>query len=111
MARLTDPELLAQFRKALSKRNGYIDWKKVPAEWVRRNLEGQTQRSIEAAMFDHVQLNGEIDQQPETRPEYRDRYEFHYDFRLYVDGSYIYIETTLDDIILPTVTIVSLHYV
>lgn len=46
MAPLTNPELLAKFRFALSEWNctGYVTWKSVAREWVERNLEGFTTR-------------------------------------------------------------------
>ena len=112
MARLTDKELLALFREALSewRADGYVVWKKLPVEWLRKELEGQTQKSIAQLMHEHVEAGGEIDQVRERRERYRDQCEFHFDFRLKFNGRRVYIETTLDNTSTgPTITIVNMH--
>lgn len=112
MARLTDPNLHALFRVALAEWNadGYVVWKRLPAEWLRKELEGHTQKSLAKLLHEHVESGGVIDQVRERRERYRDRYEFHFDFRLTIDERRVYIETTLDETSTgPTITIVSLH--
>ena len=112
MARLTDLELWTLFHEALKewRADGYIVWKRLPAEWLRIELEGHTQKSISKLMHEHIEAGGEIDQVKERRERYRDRYEFHFDFRLTIDERRVYIETTLDKTSTgPTITIVSLH--
>lgn len=112
--RLTDQRLIELFRDVLGNDargvGGYVRWKKVPAEWVSKNLDGQTQRSIAQAMLDYVDAGGEIDQTRETRPEYSSQFEFHYDFRFRIDGIDIYIETVLVETKTgPEIIIVSFH--
>lgn len=112
--RLTDQRLLELFLNALEEASrgviGYVVWKKVAWEWVLKNLDGQTQRSLAERMVEHVKSGGEIDKTKETRPEYTGRHEFHYDFRFRVDGLDIYIETVLDETKTgPVVTVVSTH--
>lgn len=112
MARLTDQELLALFREALSewRADGYVVWKRLAAEWLQRELEGYTQKSIANLMHEHVEAGGEIDQVKERRERYRDLYDFHFDIRLKIDGRRVYIETTLDNTSTgPTITIVNMH--
>ena len=112
MARLTDPKLLSLIREALRewRADGYVVWKRLPAEWLRQELEGQTQKSIAKLLHEHVEAGGEIDQVRERRERYRDRYEFHFDFRLTIDERRVYIETVLDESSTgPTITIVSIH--
>lgn len=110
MAPLTDPDQLEQIVKALRQPRACVSWKRSAGEWLRTNLDGETQQSIESLMLDHVETGGEIDRQPETRPEYRDRWAYHFDFRFDVSGRLIYVETVLDDqLIVPELTIVSIH--
>lgn len=112
MARMVDLVLLALFREALRewRADGYVVWKRLPAEWMRKELEGQTQKSIAKLMHEHVEAGGEIDQVKERRERYRDMHEFHFDFRLTIDERRVYIETTLDQTRTgPTITIVSMH--
>lgn len=112
MARLTDQTLISLIREALSewRADGYVVWKRLPAEWLRKELDGQTQKSVAKLLYDHVIANGEIDQVRERRERYRDQYEFHFDFRLTIDGRPVYIETVLDEFRTgPTLTIVSMH--
>jgi hypothetical protein len=112
MARLTDPKLLSLIREALRewRAEGYVLWKRLPAEWLRKELEGPTQKSIAKLLHQHVEAGGEIDQVQERREHYRDRYEFHFDFRLTNDERRVYIETTHDESSTgPTITIVNMH--
>ena len=112
MAPLTNPELLAKFRFALSEWNctGYVTWKSVAREWVEKNSEGVTTRALGEEMFRHVNAGGEIDQVQESRAEWSDR-QFHYDFRILIEGRLLYIETVLidDDPDDPTIHVVSIH--
>ncbi len=111
MPPLTDPELLARYKSALSnwRVTGYVTWKELAELWLRDNL-GLTARNVAQLMNDHVQAGGEIDQVPEQRPEWAD-YEFHYDLRLPIAGRLIYIESVLkdEDPNDPTVHVVSIH--
>lgn len=112
MPPLTDPDILAQFRAALSewKYTGYVTAKDVATEWIADNLGGLTLKDVAKAMYDLLQRSEEIDQVEETRPEWNS-WPFHYDFRLTISAKPIYIETILkdDDPSDPTVLIVSIH--
>ena len=77
--------------------NGYVVWKKRPAEWLRKNLECQTQLSVVQRMLAHVQNGNEIDQVVETREAHCDENRFHFDFRFQIDGLHVYIETVLKE--------------
>jgi hypothetical protein len=112
MARLTDPEILARLRHALSQWQftGYITWKSIARQWLEQNLEGLTTRSVGEEMFRFLAAGGEIDQVPETRPQWNEQ-RFHYDFRMDIGGRFLYIETILveDDPDDPTIHVVSIH--
>jgi hypothetical protein len=111
MAPLRDPDLLKKFLEALTewRCDGYIVWKRRAAEWLRKNLDGCTQQTVNKAMHDHFVDGGEIDQTKENYEGYRDTHPYHYDFRLSVDGRPLYIETVFDDTRMgPTITIVNL---
>jgi hypothetical protein len=112
MARLANPEILARFQHALSqwRVTGYITWKPIARQWLERNLEGLTARSVGEEMFRFVLAGGDIDQVRETRPQWSEQ-RFHYDFRMDIGGRFLYIETILvedapDD---PTIHVVSIH--
>jgi len=112
MAPLTDPTWLAHFRDALRewRCDGFVEWKRVAAEWLRRNLDDQTQKSVAELLHDHVEAGGQIDQVRERRPEFADSHGYHFDFRLEIDGRNLYIETTLRVTATgPVITIVSIH--
>ena len=112
MARLSDPEVLALYGEALAnwRWKGFVAWKRVPAEWLRKTLGEFDQEFVTRAMYEHLVRGGEIDQVKETREGYSDKYEYHYDFRLHIGGRLVYIETTLDRTRMgPTVNIVSMH--
>lgn len=112
MARLTDRELLARFREALSEwhAQGYVVWKRRPTEWLREELDGHTEKAIGQLMYEHVEAGGEIDQIREHRERYRDQHEFHFDFRLQIAKRRVYIETTLSITNTgPKITIVNMH--
>jgi hypothetical protein len=112
MAPLTDRSVLAKLLEALSEWDcdGFIQWKRLPAEWLRKNLKGWTPKGIGRLMHEHVAGGGEIDQVKETREEYRHLHQYHYDFRIPVAGQIIYIETRLDDTKMgPTILVVNMH--
>jgi hypothetical protein len=112
MARLTDASVVARLVEALHEWNceGFIQWKRLPAEWMRKNLEGFTQKDVGRMMHEHVAVGGEIDQVKETREEYRHLHQYHYDFRIPIAGRLIYIETRLDDTKMgPTILVVNMH--
>lgn len=71
-----------------------VDWKRVAAEWVLKEL-GITTRAVEDAPYQHLVNGGEVSQVKETRPEYTFR-EYHYDFRIIIGSRSIYVETVLD---------------
>jgi hypothetical protein len=112
MPRLTDPAILAQFEHALSswQFTGYVTWKPVAREWLEKNLEGFTTRSIAEDMYRHFAAGGEIDQVIETREEWSGN-RFHYDFRIAIEERLIYIETIVieDDPADPIIHVVSIH--
>jgi hypothetical protein len=99
LSRLTDTRILKLMTEAL--RNGaqniggYVQWKNLPAEWLRKNLENQTQLSIVQRMLQHVEDGNEVDQVVEKREGHLDESRFHFDFRFRIDGVDVYIETVL----------------
>lgn len=112
MAPLKDPEVLAKFKEALQEWNchGFIQWKRIAAEWLRRHLERYDQRAIGCLLHQYVAEGGEIDAVTETREEYRHLYQYHYDFRVPIGDRLVYIETRLDVSKLgPTITVVNVH--
>ncbi len=112
MGPLRTPELLRKYLEALREWNcdGFIQWKQVPAQWLRKNLDGWSQKAVGQLMYEHVAHGGEIDQVAETREDYRHLYPFHYDFRIPIAGRLIYIETRFDETKMgPTVYVVSIH--
>ncbi len=111
MPPLRDPDTLSKFLEALKEWNcdGYIQWKARPAEWLRKNLQGCSQKAIGQAMYDHVVNGGEIDQVKENYEGYRETHPYHYDFRIPIEGRLIYVETVFDDTKMgPTITIVNI---
>jgi hypothetical protein len=112
MPPLRDADTVAKFRISFEERtSGAVSWKRVPAEWVRKNLDGLTQEAINCLILQHIQDGQEIDQVIETREGYRERYQYHYDFRIIVSGKLVYIETVLDETKMgPIVTVVNIHY-
>jgi len=111
MAILTDPLILAQFRKVLAEWNcsGYVTAKENVQHWITSNL-GVNLKAVAKAMHDFLAGGGVIDQVKETRPEWN-MWPYHYDFRIELAGKAIYIETLLqdDDQNDPTIQIVSIH--
>lgn len=112
MAPLTDPTTLAYFCEALGEWNceGFVVWKRIPAEWLASNLQGETQRSVARLLHEYVSSGGVIDRQVEKRELHRDTHREHFDFRVSIESRLIYIETTLGVTSTgPTITIVSIH--
>ena len=98
MARLTDPEILARYRQALS------DWKVEGAvilegrapEGLRITLGRMAEQSLKEALYRFVCLqNGEVDQVKEEREPWCKVWEYHYDLRPTVNGVKVYVETRL----------------
>ncbi len=113
MPPLTDEKLAERIIEALKEWNcdGFIQWKRLPTEWLRSHLEGYDPKSIGELMYEHVFGGGEIDQVVETREDYRNLYSHHYDFRITIAGRLIYIETRFDETKMgPTVYVVNIHY-
>lgn len=111
MPPLRDPILLAKFLEALKEWScdGFIRWKRRPADWLRKHLQGCTQRTIGQAMYEHVVNGGEIDEVKENYEGYRDIHPYHYDFRVLIDDRPLYVETVFDDMKMgPTITVVNL---
>lgn len=89
--------------------SGGVSWKRVPAEWVRKNLDNVTPEAINNLLLEHIAHGKEINQVEETREEYR-HHQYHYDFIICVCGRRIYVETTLVDHKMgPIVTVVNVH--
>jgi hypothetical protein len=115
MAKLTDPEKLRCYKNALSNWNytGYVTFDKLADEWIRRELDGYSQKRFAEIMFDFVQAGGEIDQVVEGRPQWS-MHSHHYDLRPTVEGQRLYVETRLiykdpndpDD---PMIHVVNIH--
>ena len=112
MPPLTDPVVLAQFRKVLAEWNctGYVIAKEMAQHWITSNLAGLNVKAIAKAMHGFLAGGGVIDQVKETRPEW-DMWPYHYDFRLLLANRNVYIETILQDDAPndPTLVIVSIH--
>jgi len=111
MVPLKDRVLYGKILEALKEWNcdGFIQWRRRPAEWLRKNLEGWSQKAIGEAMYEHVVQGGEIDQVKENYEGYRESHPYHYDFRIIVGDRHLYIETIFDEMKMgPTVTIVNL---
>ncbi len=110
MPRLVDEEIISKLRLAFEESNsGGVQWKKLAAEWIRRNLESLTQQAVNELILKHIASNGAIDQVEETREEYV-HYGFHYNFRIAILDRNVYIETVLSDHSMgPVVTIVNIH--
>ena len=95
MARLTDPTILAKFRRAFSqwRFTGYVTWKPIARQWVEQNLEagrrGRSPRSCAASLIVAVKLT----ERP-TRSEWR-QWQFHYDFRIEIGGRLLYMKALL----------------
>jgi len=114
MARLTDERIIELFVEALSNGSrgvgGYVVWRRLADDWLRRSHDGETQRSAVKAMLGFVNAGGEIDQTRERRDPYASSTAFHYDFRFRFAGQDVYIETVINETRTgPVVTIVNMH--
>ena len=49
---------------------GYIQWRRVPREWLARELAGYSQKALDELIAAHVESGGEIHQVVETRRDY-----------------------------------------
>jgi hypothetical protein len=75
--------------------SGYIQWRRLPSEWLAANLPNIGLRRMHELMAEHVASGGKVDQVEELRQEYVE-YGFHYDLRMAIDGRRVYMETVLD---------------
>jgi hypothetical protein len=112
MPPLTDPMILATFKKVLAEWNctGYVTIKEIARHWIINNLNGHNLKTVAKAMHEFLLQGGEIEQVKEARPEWN-LWPYHYDFRLILNGRSVYIETILqdDDPTDETIEIVSIH--
>ena len=98
MARLTDPDILARYKQALSECEvtGAIELEGRAHEGLRTTFEGVTVDEFKEALYRFVcHQNGEIDRVKEERQPWREKWEWHYDLRLTINGVKIYVETRL----------------
>ena len=111
MPPLRDPEIIAKFALAFEDRtSGGVQWKRVPAEWVRKNFDGWSTKAVDDLLHEHLACGGQVDQVEEAREEYRQLHQYHYDFRIPILGRQIYVETVLTEANMgPIVTVVSIH--
>lgn len=112
MAPLRDSVIAKAFCEALENWNrvGYVRLLRVPNEWLRDHLPGETAQSLVRMMYEHLLVGGEIDQVIETRDPWWNTHDFHYDFRFAIARRKIYVETVIDlGRMGPTVTIVNIH--
>ena len=89
----------------------YIQWKKLPQDWLGVNFPNVTAKLVHKLMVKHAESNGKIDQVPETRPEYS-HWPFHYDLRISILGRRVYIETRFgqeQDVEECTISVVNIH--
>ncbi len=103
--------MLSKFLEVLKewRYDGYIQWKPRAAEWLRKNVQGFSQKAIGKAMYDHVVNGGEIDQAKEPYEGYRDTHPYHYDFRIPIARRFIYVETVFDEMKMgATITVVNI---
>lgn len=100
MAKPKDQEALKCYTKVLLDWGhvaGYVQWRKLPLAWIKRELAGVTSRAVVEEMQKYVKCGGTIAQVEETRPEYV-AWRFHYDVRLPVTGRHVYVETVLEQV-------------
>ena len=98
MARLTDPDIVARYRQALSDWavEGAIVLKGRAPDGLRTTLEGVTEKYFKEALCRFVcEQDGEIDQVKEEREPWREHWECHYDLRPTINGVKLYVETRL----------------
>jgi hypothetical protein len=98
MPRLTDPDILARYKQALTEWNieGAIELEGRAHEGLRTTLEEVTVKYFKEALYRFVcEENGEIDQVKEEREPWRNHWEWHYDLRPTINGVKLYVETRL----------------
>jgi hypothetical protein len=89
--------------------SGGVQWKRLAADWMRKNLENLSQQALNELILDHISSGGQVDQVEETREEYL-HCQHHYDFRMPILGRAVYVETVLTEQKMgPVVTIVNIH--
>lgn len=114
MQKPSDQAALSRYRNVLAnfgRVTGYVQWKRVPVQWLADNLPEATVRYVNEKISEHAKAGGHIDQVEERRLEYVD-WRFHYDLRLQILNRKIYVETVFDDaddLEECTIWIVSLH--
>lgn len=117
MPPLTNPEILACYRNAMTNRRvgGYVEFNERARRGMLEVLPGYTLAAFKEELYEFVVVNsGTISQTEETREQWREEWEFHYDIRLPLAGKRIYIETRLrycdpndpDD---PIILVVNVH--
>ena len=109
MPLLSDPVIMAQFRKVLAEWNctGYVTAKEVARNWIASHLGGLDLKAVAKAMHDFMVDGGVPHQVKETRPVWS-IWPFRYEFRFTLGGKQLHIETILQDDD-PTIQIVSIH--
>jgi len=80
---------------SLGRVRGYIEWKKLPLQWLTINLPDIRVEVVHELMISHIESGGRIHQVLERRPEFV-QWRFHYDLRLPISNRLIYIESVLD---------------
>ncbi len=98
------------FRTAFKEANsGGVAWKRVPEDWVLKNLSGVTVRYVNELILDHITDEKRINEVDEVREDWK-HCKKHYDFIISVDGRDVYVETTIVGSKMgPIVTVVSAH--
>ena len=80
MPPLRDEAIIARFRLAFVERtSGGVQWKRVPTEWVLKNLECQP-KAIDELLRAHIDKGEPIKQVQEKHDGHRDCHQYHYDF-------------------------------
>ena len=118
MARLTDPERLANYGTALRnwECSGVISYTRRADEWIRENLSRCTQVTLNNLLYDYIfKHGGYIDEVVESREEWKKQWEFHHDMRIAFRGKTLYFETRLcwnpfDPKVDPTIIVANVHW-
>ncbi|HEY7159217.1 MAG TPA: hypothetical protein VH575_35060 [Gemmataceae bacterium] len=101
MARLTDPEILARYLKALTEWQiagtvEFVGRAHEELQGLRTMLSGLKVNEFKEILYRFVcEEDGEIDQVKEKRERWRDHWEWHYDLRPTINGVKLYVETRL----------------
>ena len=99
MPPLTDPALLAMFKKAFSdwRVGGVVLWRRGAEEWLHRNLPNITMREVNRSLHEHFEGGGQLFHIKETRPNWW-MWEYWYKFKsLPIGGRKVFVEMRLDD--------------